>query len=127
MQNYRSVLRDILKYAAFYVWTNNMGYFVKKSQFSCFYYNTPARNSATRAWYNFWSYALLNADFLTESQKESLTAKRRGQVPFLLLSFSFSKFPRPSDLVQFDRVNPALAFHACWMLSAVAKKLELET
>lgn len=31
--------------------------------------------------------------FLTEGQKESLTAKRTGQVPFLLLSFSSSEFP----------------------------------
>lgn len=86
-----------------------------------------ACNSPTRAWYNnFWSCAAVKADFLTESQKESLTAKRRGQVPFLLLSFSSSKFPWPPDPLQFDRVNPALPFHACCMFRIKAEKLELE-
>ncbi|TNN51628.1 hypothetical protein EYF80_038144 [Liparis tanakae] len=51
------------------------------------------------------------ADSLTERQKESLTAKRRGSAPFLLLSFSSATFPRPPDPLQFNRANPALKFH----------------
>lgn len=92
----------------------------------------PARrslacSSAAAAWYNFWSCSPLKDDFLMGSQKESLTAKRGGQVSFLLLSFSSSKFPWPPDPLQSDRVHPALPFHACCMFSVWGEKFELES